>query len=212
MRAHAALQLNLLEDSLPRLDESRRELADSILQQRDDLLERFDELRHLRSGGLRIRCHGDYHLGQVLVTEGDVIILDFEGEPARPIEERRAKASPLRDVAGMLRSFSYATLTALNIATAARPEDRERLAPWADLWETWVSAAFLRAYRAAVDGQPLLPRDEAFDALLQMFVIDKTFYELGYELNSRPEWVQVPLAGLAAALHAGSRRQDFRRH
>jgi maltose alpha-D-glucosyltransferase/alpha-amylase len=151
----------------------------------------------IRSPGARIRCHGDYHLGQVLVTEGDIVIIDFEGEPARPIAERRAKNSPLRDVAGMLRSFSYAALAGLGAATKTRPEDVERLAPWADLWEVWVGAVFLRAYLLATRGAGFLPSEsDDVDALLQGFVVDKALYELGYELNNRPDWVHIPLAGL----------------
>jgi maltose alpha-D-glucosyltransferase / alpha-amylase len=203
MRVHAEQQLQLLEASLPRIDEGRRRLAQRVLNERGDLVHFFDDVRRVRRSGLRIRCHGDYHLGQVLVSEGDVIILDFEGEPARPLAERRARSSPLRDVAGMLRSFAYAALTGLNVATLARPKDRERLEPWANLWETWVSAAFMRAYLAAVRDLPLLPVGTDLETLLQMFVIDKTFYELGYELNNRPEWVHIPLSGLLAArLHS----------
>ncbi len=133
----------------------------------------------------------------MLITEGDVVILDFEGEPARPLAERRRKCSPLRDVAGMLRSFSYAALTAVGAATQTRPEDARRLTPWATLWETWVSAAFLRAYLAATRGAAFLPsRQPTLEILLQAYVVDKALYELGYELNNRPEWVHIPLAGL----------------
>ena len=101
-------------------------------------------MRDATSASSRIRCHGDYHLGQVLVSDADVMILDFEGEPARPLADRRAKCSALRDVAGMLRSFSYAAQTGLSAATSTRPEDLEGLAPWADFWEAWVSAVFMR--------------------------------------------------------------------
>src|SRR6185436_1038941 len=130
-------------------------------------------------------------------TEGDVMILDFEGEPARPLSARRAKCSPLRDVAGMLRSFSYAALTGLGAATATRREDFERLAPWAEAWETWVSAAYLRAYLSMTKSAPFLPaRTADLEALLQLFTLDKALYELGYELNNRPDWAHIPLAGL----------------
>jgi len=197
MRRHADEQLELLERSGERLDQRRRELASLVLGRRDDLLHQFDELKEIRSAGARIRCHGDYHLGQILVTQGDIVIIDFEGEPARSIAERRAKHSPLRDVAGMLRSFSYAALTGLGAATKTRPEDVERLAPWTDLWEVWVGAVFLRAYLSATRGAGFLPSEpDDVDALLQGFVVDKALYELGYELNNRPDWVHIPLAGL----------------
>ena len=206
MKRHAEEQIALLERSLDRLDAPKRALAQHVLESRHELLNRFDDLRELRTVVGRIRCHGDYHLGQVLVTEGDVIILDFEGEPARPLVERRRKCSPLRDVAGMLRSFSYAALTGLTAATLSRPEESDRLAPWADVWETWVSAAFLRAYLAAVQGAAFVPENrEELDLLLQAFVLDKAFYELAYELNNRPDWVHIPLSGLMrlrSPLHA----------
>jgi maltose alpha-D-glucosyltransferase/alpha-amylase len=206
MRRDAEARLRLLESALPTFDDRRRELGTEVLVHRDDLIRAFDSLGDLRGSAVRIRCHGDYHLGQVLVSEGDVVILDFEGEPARPLAERRAKSSPLRDVAGMLRSFSYAAMTGLGAATQTRPEDADRLGPWADLWETWVSAMFLRAYRAATRGAPFLPpHPEDLDVLLHAFVLDKALYELAYELNNRPDWVHVPLTGLLrlqSLLHA----------
>jgi maltose alpha-D-glucosyltransferase / alpha-amylase len=197
IRRDAEHQLALLDTSLDRLDDRRRELARQVLAHSRELLHQIGDVRQLRNAGQRIRCHGDYHLGQVLVTEGDVVIIDFEGEPARPLAERRTKCSPLRDVAGMLRSFSYAALTGLHAATQTRPDDVERLVPWADLWEAWVGASFLRAYLAAVRGTSFLPsQPDDLDALLKLFLVDKAQYELGYELNSRPDWVHVPLAGL----------------
>jgi maltose alpha-D-glucosyltransferase/alpha-amylase len=206
MQELARRQLGLLASSLEALDDRSRAIAGEVLANRDGIVQQFDDLVRLRDGGLRIRTHGDYHLGQVLVNEGDVVILDFEGEPARTLAERRAKYSPLRDVAGMLRSFSYAALTGHGAAAATRLEDRDRLAPWADFWEAWVSATFLRSYRTAVAGAGLLPSDQTeSDVLLQAFVLDKALYELGYELNNRPEWVHIPLTGLLrlrSALHA----------
>jgi len=206
MSQRAGEQLQLLETALPTLSEEHQLLARDLLARRDGMLERFEDLRDVNSpapglapggGGLQIRCHGDYHLGQVLITEGDVVILDFEGEPARPIAERRAKSSPLRDVAGMLRSFSYAALTGLGVAAATRPDDRDRLTPWADAWELWAADAFLRAYLDTARQASFLPaRADDVDTLLRAFVLDKALYELGYELNSRPEWVHIPLRGL----------------
>jgi maltose alpha-D-glucosyltransferase/alpha-amylase len=206
MQRHAREQLDLLERTIDRLDERKRGLARAVLDRRRDLLREFEELRDLRELPARIRIHGDYHLGQVLVSEGDVVILDFEGEPARPLAERRAKQSPLRDVAGMLRSFSYAALTALGAALQTRPEEYERLEPWASFWESWVSAVFLRSYRATVGDAAFVPSTrEDLDLLLHAFTLDKAVYELAYELNNRPDWAHIPLAGLLrirSTLHA----------
>ena len=196
MRRRGEEHLHLLHAVLPRLDERAQAEARRVLEARDALLHQFDELRSVTGLPARIRCHGDYHLGQVLVTEGDVMILDFEGEPARPLADRRAKDSPLRDVAGMLRSFSYAALTAIGAATETRPDDAKRLAPWAEFWETWVRAAFLRAYLGATRGAAFLPLPRDFDVMLRAYVLDKALYELAYELNSRPACVHIPLAGI----------------
>ena len=197
MRSRAEEQLALLDQSLPRLDERRQELARNLLARREELLRPFDDVQQLQGAGCRIRCHRDYHLGQVLVTEGDIMIIDFEGEPSRPLAERRAKCSPLRDVAGMLRSFSYAALTGLGAATLTRPDDVERLTPWAQLWETWVSSIYLHAYVSATRHTSFLPAHSSdLETLLSAFLLDKALYELGYELNNRPDWVHIPLAGL----------------
>ena len=196
MRRHAEHELRLLDAALDRLDDRTREVARQVLVHRDDLLQPLDDV-HLRQGGRRIRCHGDYHLGQILVTAGDVVIIGFEGDPAQPLAARRAKHSPLRDVAGMLRSFSYAALTGLHAVAHARPGDVERLARWADVWESSVGAAFLRAYLSVTRHSPFLPSDmDDIDALLRVLLVEKALYELGYELNNRPEWVHIPLAGL----------------
>jgi maltose alpha-D-glucosyltransferase/alpha-amylase len=196
MKDDARGHLDLLESSIPRLDARQAAHAREVISRRDQLLDQFDAGR-VHDAGRAIRCHGDYHLGQVLVTEGDVVILDFEGEPKRPLSERRRKTSPLRDVAGMLRSFSYAACTALTAATQARPEDAERLQPWAGLWEATVSAAFLRAYRSAAADADVLPARRAdLEALLRVFTLEKALYEVAYELNSRPEWVHIPLGAV----------------
>ena len=155
----------------------------------------------LSSAGLRTRVHGDYHLGQVLRSRGDFVILDFEGEPARSLLERRAKQSPMKDVAGMLRSFSYAAYTGLMRMLTRRPGDAERLEPWARLWEQAACSAFLRTYRLTMKaaGGSMVPVDqEAFEQLLEIYMLDKALYELMYELNNRPAWVRIPLAGILA--------------
>jgi maltose alpha-D-glucosyltransferase/alpha-amylase len=138
----------------------------------------------------------------------DFVILDFEGEPARPLAERRAKLSPLRDVAGMLRSLNYAAYAGLIAHSARRPEDWESLEPWARLWERAMGAEFLRAYRQTAQGAGFLPSSEGnFRTLLAIFLLNKALYELSYELNNRPAWVRIPLTGiLSLSLDAGSRR------
>src|SRR5258705_1297324 len=196
MRRRADEHLNLLDAVLPRLDAKTRNDASQVRAHRDALLPQFDGLRRVSGSWQRIRCDGDYHLGQVLVNEGDVMILDFEGEPARPIAERRAKASPLRDVAGMIRSIAYAAQTAVSAATETRPDDAKRLAPWAAFWETWVNAAFLRAYLTATRGSAFLPPPADLELLLRAYVLDKALYELAYELNNRPAWVHIPIAAV----------------
>ncbi|HYT66954.1 MAG TPA: maltose alpha-D-glucosyltransferase [Vicinamibacterales bacterium] len=149
----------------------------------------------------RTRVHGDYHLGQVLWSEGDFYILDFEGEPSRPLAARRVKDLPLKDIAGMLRSFSYAAYAALFVRAAGREPDFERLDSWAQVWARWAGAAFLKGYLAAAGDAPLLPADRVQrGTLLDLYLIDKALYELNYELNNRPDWVRIPLRGLADLL------------
>ena len=159
-------------------------------------------------GLLAIRVHGDYHLGQVLWDEGDFYIIDFEGEPARPLTERRARQSPLRDVAGMVRSFSYAVYARLAVWQERHPEDAGRLVEWARFWEACVKSVFLHSYQAAANSAMFVPQETAgLDASLRLFLIEKALYELRYELDNRPAWVHIPLAGLAELLrgdpHAG---------
>ena len=148
-----------------------------------------------------------HHLGQVLVSKDDVVIIDFEGEPARPLGERRLKRSPLLDVAGMLRSFDYAAHAALFQSSergALRPEDLPRLGPAARFWRQWVSATFLGAYLPPVQGAGLVPRrPEQLDALLRLLVLDKSLYELGYELNHRLDWARIPIRGILDLLGEG---------
>jgi len=178
--------------------------AQQLLEEGPRALERLGEGSPFRASASKIRCHGDYHLGQVLWVDNDFIILDFEGEPTRTVQQRRAKLSPLKDVAGMPRSFGYAAFARLFAFTHHRPGHFARLEPWARLWQQWTSAAFLRAYRDTADAAPLVPdRPEAFAGLLDLFLLDKALYELVYELNNRPDWVRIPLTGILTLTGCG---------
>jgi maltose alpha-D-glucosyltransferase/alpha-amylase len=210
-RALYQSQRNLADDSfellrrrLPELPEAARALAEHVLGKQDAVLERFRRLLDRQTTALRTRTHGDYHLGQVLWTGRDFLIIDFEGEPARPAAIRRAKRSPLRDVAGMLRSFHYAAfqgLATFDEGGALGPGLRETAEKWAALWHGWVSGAFLRAYLEEARGAVFLPDDRGeLDDLLVVHILEKAVYELAYELNNRPAWVGLPLQGIAALL------------
>ncbi len=193
--------LAALEENLGRLTAPVREQAHRLLANRARLAGRMTDLFAMDIVAAKIRVHGDYHLGQVLWVENDFVIIDFEGEPARSISERRAKQSPLKDVAGMLRSFSYAAYAGLFHFTQDRPQDFDRLEPWAKSWERWASAAFLGKYLASASGAPFLPADAThLLALLETYLLDKAVYELHYELNNRPVMVRIPLIGILSLL------------
>jgi maltose alpha-D-glucosyltransferase/alpha-amylase len=195
--ANASQAFDALKENLANLPDDTVEAAGLVLSRRRTIFERLREVKEAAAGGLRIRIHGDYHLGQVLRTKSDFVILDFEGEPAKPLEARRGKHSPLKDVAGMLRSFSYASAAALTRVTTRRPQDAARLEPWARLWEQAVMAEFLKAYREATGNAALLPLETGvFENLLEACVMEKALYELLYELNNRPGWVRIPLQGI----------------
>ncbi len=200
LQDHAASVFDVLKERVSSLPDELLEVAASVLSRRRRILQHFATFSSRDSGSplpQRIRIHGDYHLGQVLRVKTDFVILDFEGEPARPLAYRRSKQCALKDVAGMLRSFSYAAYATLINYTARRPEDLATLEPWARFWERSVSAEFLRAYRQAAHGADFLPADESdFQNLLDAFLLDKALYEVLYELNSRPAWVRIPLMGI----------------
>jgi maltose alpha-D-glucosyltransferase / alpha-amylase len=203
--AHAHRAFDVLEASLtgdqPALTGEIADQARELLNAREQVFERIRVVPTLEFNVSKTRVHGDYHLGQVLWAEGDFYILDFEGEPARPIAQRREKQSPLKDVAGMLRSFSYAAYAGLFNHVISRPDQFVQLEPWARLWEKWASAEFLQGYLAAAGNAMFIPAEPSQrDALLQLFVIDKALYELNYELNNRPEWVRIPVRGILELL------------
>ncbi len=196
--ADATATIALLRERIGGLPAGTQADANTLLSAADALQSNIAERRFVEGGAavLKSRYHGDYHLGQVLVKDNDFVIIDFEGEPARSFEERRAKGSPLRDVAGMLRSFNYARWSALR-RVAQSPEEAEKLAAPAIAWEQATRDAFLKGYAEAMappDGAPL-------DAeLLSLFELEKALYELRYELNNRTDWVQVPLHGVLSLI------------
>jgi maltose alpha-D-glucosyltransferase/alpha-amylase len=201
VRQEATATLDALAQSLDRLPEAIRECGHRLLVQRQSVLEALQPAELAHATIVRSRYHGDYHLGQVLLVADDFVITDFEGEPARPVAERRAKHSPLRDVAGMLRSFDYAGMVALAQSTTERPADRLRLEPAVRAWEQETEAAFLEGYRAAIADAATYPADEEVrQHLLRLFLIEKCLYEIRYELNNRPAWVGIPVQGLLRLL------------
>jgi maltose alpha-D-glucosyltransferase / alpha-amylase len=171
-QAHKALES--LSKSLHQLAPEVKHTAITLLNARDTLIDRIRSAPSLEFAASKIRVHGDYHLGQVLWAEQDFYLLDFEGEPARSIDERRMKQSPLKDVAGMVRSFGYAAYAGLFAAAASGRSELERMEPWARIWQTWTTSAFLRGYFAAATGALFIPAAPSQrDALLQLFVLDK---------------------------------------
>jgi maltose alpha-D-glucosyltransferase/alpha-amylase len=182
------------------LAEGARQAADQVIARQGEFDAVLKKMVELRFDALKIRVHGDYHLGQVLFTGKDFIIIDFEGEPGRTLAERRFKHSPLRDVASMIRSLDYAAIAALRTGTI-RPVDVERLEPWARTWSAWMAAAFVQSYIANLGVSGLLPSDESHTgALLDFYLLDKCLYELDYEFNNRPDWISIPLLGLVGLL------------
>ncbi|MDG6910907.1 MAG: maltose alpha-D-glucosyltransferase [Nitrososphaerota archaeon] len=174
----------------------------ALLSRKEEVFLTFEKIRTLRTDALRCRIHGDYHLGQVLFTGKDFVIVDYEGEPARPLGERRLKRSPLRDVAGMLRSFHYAAVSNLFANGGSRQyAQHPKIWEWAKAWYLAVASSFLEAYLGELGGSRLAPSDDkAIEAMLGAYLLEKALYELLYELNSRPDWVGVPMVGIEEVL------------
>jgi len=197
--AHAELArcFKQLRERQRHLPTDAAELAARVLPAQQAIDQRLHRILENKIAVSRIRCHGDYHLGQVLFSGDDFIIIDFEGEPGRPVSDRRYKRNPLRDVAGMLRSFAYAAETALR-SERVRAEDRVRLARWAEAFREWVCVSFVRTYLEAIAGEAYCPKNAATARLLlEFYELEKVVYEINYELNNRPDWLVLPLAGLA---------------
>ncbi|MEO8070009.1 MAG: putative maltokinase, partial [Acidobacteriota bacterium] len=194
LHENAVRVLDGLKDAMAVLPDAIVESAGLLLSRRRQWLDSLQRIAAGSPGGLRTRIHGDFHLGQVLRVKNDYTFLDFEGEPSRPIAARRVKYSPLKDVAGMLRSFSYAAWLSLQQFVSRGPDAFARLAPWATQWEQAAAAAFLRAYRDTPGVDAFLPPDAGgLRTVLDAYVLDKALYEVLYELNNRPAWVWIPL-------------------
>ncbi|OQA42852.1 MAG: Maltokinase [Chloroflexi bacterium ADurb.Bin325] len=200
MRELVERTLRLLRARLAALPEPDQDDARRVLAHEPQIIGRFDALLARPIRALRMRIHGDYHLGQVLYTGDDFMIIDFEGEPARPLSERRMKRPPLQDVASMLRSFHYAAYAA---CFAQDGPPAAGLEAWARYWHLWVSMAYLQAYLAAADGAAFMPAADDLKLLLDIYLVEKAIYELGYELNNRPGWVKIPLQGILQTVQAG---------
>jgi maltose alpha-D-glucosyltransferase/alpha-amylase len=170
-----------------------------VLARRDKIARRFAAAATASPSGVKTRIHGDYHLGQVLVSKGDLVIIDFEGEPSRPLDERRAKSAPLRDVAGMLRSFDYAAAMALSRFRDNHGAELEEARVKALAWRDRTRRDYLVSYLDTVGD--LKPAPALTAALLDLFTLQKAIYEVGYELANRPAWVRIPLAGVSDVLN-----------
>ncbi|HEY3402951.1 MAG TPA: maltose alpha-D-glucosyltransferase [Ohtaekwangia sp.] len=184
--------------------EAKRE-AEDVLALKGDILHTFKNIYKHKIDVMKIRIHGDFHLGQVLFTGKDFVITDFEGEPARSYSERRLKRSPLRDIAGMVRSFHYAAYASLFLDNQIRKEDYGKLIPFVEQWYHYISRFFIQSYMETVNGSSFIPdnRDD-MEILMNTFLLEKAVYEVNYELNNRPDWVVIPLRGIQAVVEKAS--------
>jgi maltose alpha-D-glucosyltransferase/alpha-amylase len=200
----ATRSFQLLRERVASIPEAAAAEARTLLDREEELKKRLTKLRTTRIDAVRIRHHGDYHLGQVLYTGQDFVIIDFEGEPGRPLSERRLKRSPLRDATGMIRSFDYAASAALFgqvPGLTPRPDAADRVAIWAALWTAWSSAYFMKGYLKTAGKAPFVPQTaESLRLLFDCLLIEKAVYEVAYELNNRPEWVRIPINGILKIL------------
>jgi maltose alpha-D-glucosyltransferase/alpha-amylase len=201
MRSLTRRVFDLLRKKVRNQSEEGKSDIEYLLANEKEILGRFNRLTSKKISSLKIRIHGDYHLGQVLFTGNDFVIIDFEGEPARPIGERRLKRSPFRDVAGMLRSFHYPTYSVLRNKPTIPENEIPGLEPWAEAWYRCVAGAFLKAYLMTVKTAPFVPANlDELNILLDALLMEKAVYEVGYELNNRPDWVGIPIRGIKSLL------------
>lgn len=207
MKANATRVLGELQRQLPSLPQEVQAIGETVLKSREEILQVYEKLLNANIRCPLIRVHGDFHLGQVLNTGQDFVVIDFEGEPRLSLSERRLRRPALRDVAGMIRSFGYAAATALQEVSE---EDRETLQPWAEAWTDKVVESYLNAYLEEARGKSFIPEDcENTRLLLDLHILDKALYEIGYELNYRPHLAFIPLQAVVKQLktllgHRGS--------
>ncbi|MBS1979445.1 MAG: maltose alpha-D-glucosyltransferase [Bacteroidetes bacterium] len=187
-------RFKLLRQSMGKLNDETKALANRVLDLEEEILECFSEIYKKRIQALKTRIHGDYHLGQVLFTGKDFVIIDFEGEPGFSFSERRLKKNPYKDVAGMMRSFHYAAFGKILLNENYREQDRELLEAWAEQWQHYVSRFYMGAYLERMGVGKELPDND--NILIRTYLIEKAIYELGYELNGRPDWTVIPLRGI----------------
>ena len=190
-----------LAQNIQKLPEAVKPEAEEVFKMKDTILERFKHVYNKKIDTIKIRTHGDYHLGQTLFTGKDIEIIDFEGEPARSYSERRLKRSALRDVAGMLRSFHYAAHASLLLNNSLHKEDVNKLIPFVEQWQQYMSCFYIQAYLETVKDSLIVPPNKNdLTILLQAFMLEKAVYELNYELNNRPDWVMIPIRGIKAIM------------
>lgn len=202
----ADITFDLVKDKQRMLPGEAAQDAAKLLDLEHEIRQRLTSLQNAPIKAARIRHHGDYHLGQVLWTGSDFMIIDFEGEPARPLPDRRRKTFAMRDVAGMVRSFSYAGYAAI----PKGHEDNQELEAWADYWGAVVSAEYLKAYLATAKDADFIGDDQSEQKMLfDAFLLQKALYEVAYELNNRPDWVRIPLRGILNLIGSEGRRKHI---
>jgi len=191
-------QLTALQHHLNAFSKQVAEEAQAVIEQKSQILQILEKIIQFPIVATQTRVHGDYHLGQVLDNGEDFYIIDFEGEPMRPIEERRSKTSPFKDVAGMVRSFHYAAYGELYLHPEKYVEENlPALEEWAAQWFHYISRFYLTAYFDCAERQGFIPTDQKqLQTLLRTFIIEKAIYEVGYEMNNRPNWLKIPLRGV----------------
>jgi maltose alpha-D-glucosyltransferase/alpha-amylase len=200
-RVHAAF--SGLKAARPRLADDVRARVDLLIARREQVMKRLEALSPARVDAMKTRVHGDLHLGQVIVAQDDFYIIDFEGEPLRTLDERRARDTALRDVAGMVRSFDYAARARAIDRARNRPELLAQLLPLARDWAVQATEAFMAGYRTAIEGSPSWPSDAATaERLIELFALEKALYEVAYEAANRPDWLRIPVDGVLDMLES----------